>query len=191
MNRSNSGLFPSLAIPTLILVAALVMGPSAHGQNPNFTINAIPAYLCVNPGIDAKSSINLQSVDGFAGAINLGDSVDPTVNSGPTVSRIPSSEVLSSGQTVSFDLTVSTTSSTPLRTYYVTVAGISGASFHQVMIQLTVSSGCSVGGSMLGLDRYSLLSPYLGIAVSTLAIALLTIDLVTYRAQKTKKPSVV
>ncbi len=153
MTDSNNADFPSrhrafLTIPiSLMILASLMLATSAvHGQSPDFALNTSPSNLCVNPGVDGVSVISVQSVDGFAGTVNLGDSVSPTVTNGPTLSAIPSSVTLTSGQTVSFSLTISTTTSTPVFTYTIYVSGLSGASFHQATVQLTVAAGCSVGG---------------------------------------------
>jgi hypothetical protein len=183
LNRNNPKIFPSLAIPAVILLVALTLCPQAHGQTSDFSLTATPANLCANPGVDARALITLESVGGFTGTINLNDTINPTVNDGPTLSSIPSSEPLAAGQAVSFYLTISTTISTPLGAYHVTVSGLSGNSFHQATIRLTVSAGCSVGGSLLPLDRLSLLPPYVGVIVLTGAIAALMTGFVMYRGR--------
>lgn len=131
---------------TMMVFASLMLADSAvHAQVPDFALSASPPVLCVNPGIDGASSISLQSVDGFVGTVNLAASVDPPV----TISPIPSGETLAAGQTISFNITISTTTSTPLYTYYVRISGISGGIFHETTVQLTVAAGCSVGGVVL------------------------------------------
>jgi len=128
-----------------VLASLMVSVSVVSAANSDFTIDATPTTLCVNPGINGQSVISLSSVGGFSGTVNLGGSVSPLYANSPTLSGIPPSVTLASGQTVSFDLTMSTTTSTPLFTYRVTVSGLAG-SLHQVNIELTVSSACSVGG---------------------------------------------
>lgn len=137
-----------LTIPiSLVLLASLVLGTSlVYAQSPDFALTATPSNLCVNPGVDAVAAISLQSVNGFAGTVNLGATIDPNTSDGATVSPIPSTETLSAGQTASFDLSLTTTTATPLRTYYITVSGFSAGILHQATVQLTVAAGCSVGG---------------------------------------------
>ena len=137
-------------VVSLVILASVAMTTTAaHGQSPDFGLSSSPSNLCVNPGVNAVSSISLQSIGGFAGTVNLGASVDPGVTNGPSLSPIPPSETLAVGQTVSFNVQVSTTTSTPLYTYSIRVSGLSGSTFHQAVIQLTVAAGCSVGGVVL------------------------------------------
>ena len=135
-----------LAISLVILASLVMATTAAHGQSPDFSLSSNPPNLCVNPGVDAAAVVTLASVDGFSGTVNLAANVDPSVTNGPTLSSIPSSETLSAGQTVSFNLDISTTTSTPLYTYAVQVSGLSGGTFHRLTVQLTVAAGCSVGG---------------------------------------------
>jgi hypothetical protein len=135
---------------SLVILASLVIATTvAHGQSPDFSLSSSPSNLCVNPGVNAVAAVTLASVDGFSGTVNLGANVDPSVTNGPTLSPIPSSETLSAGQSVTFNLDLSTTTSTPLYTYSVEVSGLSGGAFHRIVVQLTVAAGCSVGGVVL------------------------------------------
>ena len=140
-----------LTIPiSVVILASLMMAIAVvHAQSPDFALTSSPSSLCVNPGINAVTSISVQSVNGFTGTVNLASSIDPAVSNGPTVSSTPSSETLAAGQSVSFDLAISTTTSTPLYTYSISVSGISGGTFHQTTVLLTVAAGCSVGGVVL------------------------------------------
>jgi hypothetical protein len=135
---------------SLVILASLVIATTvAHGQSPDFSLSSSPSNLCVNPGVNAVAAVTLGSVDGFSGTVNLGANVDPSVTNGPTLSPIPSSETLGAGQSVTFNLDLSTTTSTPLYTYSVEVSGLSGGAFHRIVVQLTVAAGCSVGGVVL------------------------------------------
>ena len=138
-----------LAISLVILASLVMATTAAHGQSPDFSLSSSPSNLCVNPGVNAVAVVTLGSVDGFSGTVNLAANVDPSVTNGPTLSPIPSSETLVAGQSVSFNLDLSTTTSTPLYSYSVQVSGLSGGTFHRLVVQLTVAAGCSVGGVVL------------------------------------------
>jgi hypothetical protein len=145
-NRKSLLTIPvSIVVLTSLLMATAVV----HAQSPDFALSSTPSGLCVNPGVNAVAVISVQSVSGFTGTVNLASTVDPAVSNGPTLSSTPSSETLAAGQSVNFDLAISTTTSTPLYTYTISVSGISGATFHQTTVQLTVAAGCSVGGVVL------------------------------------------
>lgn len=179
-----------LTISTAMVVfASLMLATSAvHAQVPDFALSASPAVLCVNPGINGASSISLQSVDGFVGTVNLAASTDPAL----TVSPIPSSETLAAGQTISFNITISTTTSTPLYTYYVRVSGISGGIFHETTVQLTVAAGCSVGGVVLPTTGIASTTSYLayGLVIAGLVgIGGATLAIRVNRRKPTPKPA--
>jgi len=147
---------------SLVALAFLMMATTiVHAQSPDFALTSTPSSLCVNPGVNAVAAITVQSVDGFAGTVNLASNVDPTVNNAPALSPIPSSETLVAGQSVSFNLAISTSTSTPLYTYTIHVSGLSGAVFHQATVQLTVAAGCSVGGVVLPTAGLAPTSSYL------------------------------
>ena len=159
---------PPLTISTtMVIMASLILATSAvHAQAPDFALSTSPPVLCVNPGIDGVSSISVQSVDGFAGTVDLAASVDPSI----TISPIPSSETLAAGQTMSFSITISTTTSTPLYTYYVRISGISGGLFHETTVQVTVAAGCSVGGVIVPTAGLATMSSYIVYGLVTAGI---------------------
>lgn len=135
-------------VASLVMVGALLASVSlASGQASDFSINATPITLCVNPGIDGQSVVNVSSLGGFSGTVNLSSTTSPSYTSGPTVSGVPSSVSVGSGQTSSFTVTISTTAATPIFVYTISVLGLSG-NFHQANIQFAVSASCSVGGSL-------------------------------------------
>jgi len=173
MQKGRLPISANLAILIIIIACGSALGPLVHAQIADFVLSSTPSNLCVNPG-------------GFAGTISLSSNVDPKIADGPSSSPIPSSETLVDGQTVNFDLAISTTTSTPTGIYYVTVSGLSGAIFHQTSVQLTVSSGCSVGGSILRLDGLPLLIPYTGVAVLTGLVAALLTVLTMYRRRSSQ-----
>jgi hypothetical protein len=173
----------------MVILGAIMLGGVAHAQASDFVLSSTPSSLCVNPGVNAVSLISLQSNGGFSGTISLSDNVDPATAGGPASPAIPSSETLVAGQTIAFNLEISTTTSTPIGIYYVTVSGLSGSSFHQTTVQLTVSSSCAVGGSVLPFDRLSLLSPYLGIAILSGTVVAIMTALAMYRRRNGLRPA--
>ena len=140
-----------LTIPALLVVLTSLMLSTTvvHAQSPDFALSSTPSNLCVNPGVNGAAVISVQSVDNFIGSVNLAGSVDPNVNNGPTISQIPSSETLAAGQTIPFDLSISTSPSTPVYTYSIRISGLSGGTYHETTVQVTVAAGCSVGGVVL------------------------------------------
>lgn len=159
------------ACATLVILSSLLVSVSlVSAQNSDFAINVNPQFLCVNPGIDGQSYVSVSSIGGFSGTVTLGDSVSPSSSNSPTLSSIPSSETVASGQSASFVLGISTTASTPLYTYTITVSGLSGGTLHQTTVELTVSNGCSVGGSIVPMAHGSTGSELLiGVAIAGLA----------------------
>ncbi len=156
--------FVTVSASFMILASVMLATSAVHAQNADFALSATPQALCVNPGINAVSSISVQSVNGFVGTVNLAASVDSPI----TISPIPSSETLAAGQTISFNITIYTTTSTPPYTYYIRVSGISGATFHEAVVQLTVAAGCSVGGVVVPTTGLTVVTSYLayGLAIA-------------------------
>jgi hypothetical protein len=179
-----------IVIPISLVTLALLLlsGSAVHAQSPDFTLSAAPSVLCVNPGINAVSTISLQSVNGYVGTVNLGVTVNPTSSSGPTVSSAPSSETLAGGQTISFDLAISTTTSTPLYTYSIDVSGFDGSIFHQATVYLTVAAGCSVGGTIVPIAGVAPMTSYFayGLAIAGL-VGIVGASLAVYVSRR--KPS--
>jgi hypothetical protein len=177
------------AVASLVILSSLLLSVSlANAQSSDFAVNANPVYLCVNPGINAQSLVTVSSIGGFAGTVNLSDSVSPSSNNAPTLSSIPSSVTVSSAQPADFTLGMSTTTSTPVYTYTITVSGISGESYHTATIYLTVSADCSVGGVIVstthGTMGYSLV---MGIAIAGI-IGLVAASLVVYVSRRKNQP---
>jgi hypothetical protein len=160
---------PGIAITIAVFLAAIAMAPSAHAANGNYTLGATPLNLCVNPGVNGVSAISITGDNNFRGTVKLAYSVDYVVPNSPTLSGNPSSVFVKNGQTVTFNLTMTTNANTPTRLYYITVSDTLVT--HQVTVQLNVNHNCSVGGTIVPVDRLSLLSPFANIALSTIAIA--------------------
>jgi len=181
-----------LAIPISILILAALMAATlaVHAQSTDFALNSTPSVLCVNPGVNAVSEISVQSLGGFSGTVNLGDSIGPNGANAPTLSPIPSSVTLASGQTESFSLTISTTTSTPNALYTITVSGLSGATIHQATVQLTVAAGCSVGGTVLPTAGLSLVPSFFayGVAIAGL-VGIVGVGLAVYAVRRKTNPT--
>jgi hypothetical protein len=189
INRIKKAL-PTACASLVILSSLLVSVSLVSAQNSDFAVNANPLNLCVNPGINAQSDISISSIGGFSGTVNLGDSISPLYSNGPTLSSIPSTVTLASGQTVPFTLGISTTASTPLYTYTITMSGFSGGILHQAIIELTVSTGCSVGGVIVPTAHATMGSDLMiGIAIAGL-IGAVAATLVVYvsRSKSRAKP---
>jgi hypothetical protein len=181
-----------IVIPISLVTLALLLlsGSAVHAQSPDFTLSATPSVLCVNPGINAVSVISLQSVNGYVGTVNLGVTVNPTSSNGPTVSSTPSSETLAAGQTISFDLAISTTTSTPLYTYSIDVSGFDGSIFHQTTVYLTVAAGCSVGGTIVPIAGVAPMTSYFvyGLAIAGL-VGIVGASLAVYMSRRKPSPN--
>jgi hypothetical protein len=176
----------TVSIPLVILASVTLAASIAHAQNPDFALSATPPVLCVNPGIDAVSSVSVQSVDGFVGTVNIAASIDSPV----TISPIPSSETLAAGQTITFNVTMYTTTSTPLYTYYLRVSGISNGVFHETSVQLTVASGCSVGGVIVPAAGLAPTTSYVGYGLAIAgAIGLVGATLAVYVSHRKPSPT--
>ena len=102
----------------------------------DFTLSATPASQTVTAGINAGYQINVGSVAGFAGIVNLSVSVSPVVAGGPVASISPSS-ITGSGLAA---LTVTTGTTTPAGTYTFTISGSSGGLLHTATVSLTVNA---------------------------------------------------
>jgi hypothetical protein len=155
-----------------MILTSLVLSTSlAAAQNPDFSISANPTTLCVNPGIDGSAAITISSLGGFSGTVNLGASISPNISNGPTLSAIPSTVDLSSGQTIPLNLDASTTQSTPTYVYTVTVAGLSGQTYRSASFSLAVSTDCSVGGVTFPASGLASTGSSLALGIAMIALA--------------------
>ncbi len=168
LSNRTSKMLPCISITFAIFLAALSLAPITHAQNSDYSFGATPMNLCVNPGVNGVSAISIAS-DTFTGKLNLAYSVDYVVTNSPTLSGNPSSVTLTRGQTVTFNLTMATTTDTPTRLYYITITD--SAVTHAITIQLNVNHSCSVGGTIVPIDRLSLIAPFSNIILSAVAIA--------------------
>ena len=102
----------------------------------DFTISATPSSQTVTAGVNAGYQVNVGSVAGFNGLVNLSVSVSPVVTDGPGASLNPSS-LTGSGLSA---LTVTTVPTTPAGTYTFTITGTSGGLVHTATVSLVVNS---------------------------------------------------
>lgn len=107
---------------------------------PDFRMIAVPLLLDVTAGSFISSSIQLTSINGFAGDISLNARVYPSIPNGPQASLSATTVSLTSGGSATSTLTISTTSNTPPQSYNFTVTGISGSVTHEVWGSVMVSS---------------------------------------------------
>jgi hypothetical protein len=164
MNKTHI-LVASVAL--LAVMISLASITPLHAQNPDFNISAAPLNICVSPGESASYLVTVASTDGFQGNVELTDNIDPIPTNGPTLSPIPSSVSLTSGQTVTFTLTASTVQSTPEQGYTITIIGGTDTSVQSATVYLTVRPACgSVGGSLVPVNNVGLLLPYAIIAAT-------------------------
>ena len=151
----------------LALMTSLASITPLRAQTPDFNIAAAPLDICVSPGEAASYLVTVSSTDGFQGNVELADSIDPNATNAPTLSPIPSSVSLTSGQNVTFSLTASTVQATPEQGYTITIIGGTDVTVHSATVYLTVRLACgSVGGSLAPVNSIGLLVPYAIIAAT-------------------------
>lgn len=117
---------------------------------PDFGVTSNPTSLTISQGASGTTAVTLNSLNGFAGTVNLSATVSP---SGPQASLNPASISLSTGGSASSTLTVSTSSSgyysTPVAqgSYTVNVGASSGSQSHSTSVMLIVGSTSSPTGN--------------------------------------------
>jgi len=104
-------------------------------QAPDFVVNADPNALPIVAGA-ILSTIELVSLNGFSGTVNLTATVSPKSFNGPVVSLDATGFMLLAGEMSNSTLTVLTTTSTELANYNVTVTANSDSLIHNVIIEL-------------------------------------------------------
>jgi uncharacterized membrane protein len=129
---------PSLAKPFTILVTGAT-GAQTHNlevmlavNRATFLLNSSNYNLIVSRGGTAKPSFSFVGYNGYSGAVNLSVSGAPT---GCTTSL--SSTTLRNNRSSS-TLTITTSSSTPVGRYNVTVTGVNGSTTRSSVVDLIV-----------------------------------------------------
>src|SRR5438477_3771655 len=167
MNKTHKTRLLVTTAALLALMTSLASTSLVHAQTPDFNIAAAPLDICVSPGESASYLVTVSSTDGFQGNVELADSIDPNATNGPTLSPIPSSVSLTSGQSVTFTLTASTVQATPEQGYTITIIGWTNVSVQSATVYLIVGPACgSVGGSLVPVNSIGLLVPYAIIAAT-------------------------
>lgn len=120
--------------------AVLRITPSTAPTKAEFAIAATPSARNVNPGEAANYVITLTSISSFAGTVSLSLLGTPP-GSSPAFS--PPSVNLNAGDATNSSLSISTTPSTPPRTYSMRVIGTSGGISQMSEIVLIVGGARS------------------------------------------------
>lgn len=100
---------------------------------PDFTLAASPASQSVNQGVTANYTVTLTALNGYANSVTFSISSLPT---GATATFTPAS-LTGSG---SSSLAISTTASTPVGNYPLTITGTDGVLTHTASITLVVTT---------------------------------------------------
>ncbi len=98
---------------------------------PDFSLSATPGSQTLLPGGSGTYSVTINPTNGFSGAVTLSVSGLPTGASG-TFTPNPA--------TGSSTLAVTTTASTPVGTYPLTITGVNGTLSHVVAVSLSVTT---------------------------------------------------
>jgi len=101
---------------------------------PDFSLAASPSSRSTARGGNVAYAVSVSALNGFSGSVNFSASGLP---SGAAASFVPTS-ITGSGSST---LTVSTSASTPVGTYTLTITGAAGALNHSVNVTLSVNSG--------------------------------------------------
>src|SRR6266699_3937524 len=120
---------------TVTIVDRVLMIVTVFGTGtPDFAISANPSSLALVKGSSAAFTITINGTNDFNGTTRLSTTIFPLVKNGPKIS-LPTMV----GQYSNSTLTVSTTRSTPVGTYMITVTATSGSITHELTIMVTVT----------------------------------------------------
>jgi hypothetical protein len=143
--RSASTATKLLIVGALVALAAAGAAYAAQPAKPGIALQISPASQSIERAKSASYTVSLTSTGGFAGSVALSASGLP---GGASSSFTPSAVTLNSGGTATSALTVTTTSSTPVGSYTITVSGVSGKVSGSVTGGLTVNYPISSSFSM-------------------------------------------
>jgi hypothetical protein len=115
--------------------SALVSVTVTKSPSPDFAISANPASLSIAQGSSATSTINLSSINGYSGTVNLSASVSP---SGPNTNLNPTTITVASNGAGNSTLNV-TSGTAPIGSYTVNVTGTSGTLSHSIIIAVSIT----------------------------------------------------
>ncbi len=110
---------------------------SSLASKPDFGISASPVSISAVQGTSGTSVITITSFSSFTGTVTLSAS---SSTSSLTAGISPSSIVLTAGGQSQSTLTISTSSSTPIGSYTITVRGVGGALSRSLSVSFTVTS---------------------------------------------------
>ena len=127
-----TGTSGSLSHQTTVTVS---IGTAKTGD---FSITASPSSMTLSTDSSARSTISLQSLNGFTGTITLSATVSPTSDLSFYFSS--SSVTLTSGGQGTSTLNVRASYRTPIGTYTITVTGTSGSISHSVTVTVNVTA---------------------------------------------------
>ena len=133
--------FPPFAIISVFLLLVIASSLSlAYAQPMDFSLRSTFKGESLPQGsFDNYNEVNITSLEGFSGYVNLAASISPIVTNGPLVSlSIPTVNVPSGGSGYS-ELVVSTVSDTPVGNYTVTITGTSGTLSHTISVWIVVA----------------------------------------------------
>lgn len=139
---------------------------------PDFSASASPTLQAISQGTSGTATVSLTSLNLFQGSVTVSASSTPA---GLPISPTSKILTLSSGGTLSFNLTFSPTLATTPTTYSVSIVSTSGPRTHPAFASVTVQAP-SVGGIVVGLDRLSVL---FGL-IATLAPAIVAVTIGTW-----------
>jgi hypothetical protein len=142
--------FSYLTIPSGLDIVAnsgsIVSHATAEGVYGLAPIVSTPSFLNIPVGAFGNTTISLNSINGFAGKLNVTAVVSPVLSNGASALLTNStpftgpkvSVLLSSGGISKVSLNVTTTTATPLQTFTVNVTEASGILQHSIFVPVNV-----------------------------------------------------
>ncbi|HET6876318.1 MAG TPA: hypothetical protein VFH38_02180 [Jatrophihabitans sp.] len=134
----------------LLLVGGSVYAAFAAPSKPDIAMQVAPASQSVARGSSAIYTVTVTSLNGFTGSVVLTAGGQP---SGATASFTPTSVKLTSGAAATASLNISTSSSTPVGAYTLTISGSSGSGGSKV--SASVTAGLTVNYPLSGALKMS------------------------------------